>query len=85
MGLLELSLPELEVLAGIVTEWLADGFTTPPYDDEVYSIIEKLNIHNDSVWDYDLRRPEKGTGGDDGKGTKQAGQLGNGNSESVGA
>jgi len=47
-------------LIGIVVDWINDGFTTPPYNDEVYSIFEKLGIHNDVPFplQYDVERPE---------------------------
>jgi hypothetical protein len=39
--------PELEVLQNIVTDWLRERIVTPPYSEEVTSVIRKLEIPAD--------------------------------------
>lgn len=49
---------EKEELHGIVIAWLKDGFTIPPYGKAIYSIIEKLEITQEEVHDYDIKPPK---------------------------
>ena len=44
-------------LQHIVTEWIDEGFTTPPYESVYYNIFEILNIDPDSVM-YNIQRPK---------------------------
>jgi hypothetical protein len=46
---------QLEALKSIVEEWINDGFTIPPYADEVYDIFEGLDLV--ATGPYDIRRP----------------------------
>jgi hypothetical protein len=48
---------ELEMLRGIMCAWIDEGFTRPPYDPEVYALIEKLGITQDNVTQYNLTPP----------------------------
>lgn len=48
---------ELEMLRAIVCGWIDEGFTRPPYEPEVYAIIEKLGLTQDDVTQYNLTPP----------------------------
>jgi hypothetical protein len=56
---------QVEALREIVTDWISEGFTTPPYKDAYYDIFEKLRITNEKrpsggyelPVSYDVRRP----------------------------
>jgi len=48
---------ELEMLRAIVCGWIDEGFTRPPYEPEVYAIIEKLGITQGDVTQYNLTPP----------------------------
>jgi hypothetical protein len=39
--------PELKALQEIVTDWISERIVTPPYSEEVTSIIRKLGIPAD--------------------------------------
>lgn len=48
-------------LREIVDEWIADGFTTPPYTAAQYDIFEALDLAKDvhgGRLSYDTRRPD---------------------------
>lgn len=49
---------EIEYLRSMVAAWIDEGFTTPPYDKEVYSIIQKLGItQGGDIGQYDIMPP----------------------------
>jgi hypothetical protein len=51
---------ELEALTSMVSDWIGDGFATPPYTDAQYAIFEKLGLNRAEApgWIYDTRRPQ---------------------------
>jgi hypothetical protein len=46
---------EKAALRDILDQWVWEGFTTPPYTDEQYSLFEKVGLTEHRV--YDVRRP----------------------------
>lgn len=48
---------QVDALRGIVSQWIGEGFTTPPYSDEHYDIFEALKLDEDIPHSYDTRRP----------------------------
>jgi len=58
--MIEFTDEEVGWLRAIVVDWINDGFTTPPYEEDIYSIFEKLDIHNDIPFPlhYDVNRPK---------------------------
>lgn len=49
---------QVEALKRIVSDWISEGFTTPPYGDAYYDIFEKLGEAEDNPFSYDTRRPK---------------------------
>ena len=49
---------QIEFITRVLYDWLNDGFTTPPYSDEAYDVIEELKIENEYVVSYDIERPK---------------------------
>lgn len=47
---------ELDVLRGIVAQWIDDGFTVPPYTPVEYALFARLSIRQDNVI-YDITPP----------------------------
>ena len=50
---------EIEEIKSFVIAVLNEGFTTPPYRDIVYDLIEKLEITQEEAWQYDICRPSR--------------------------
>lgn len=49
---------ETEYLRNMVAGWIDEGFERPPYDKEVYSIIQKLGItQGGDIGQYDITPP----------------------------
>ena len=48
---------EVEELKSCVIAVIDEGFTTPPYRDIFYDVIEKLGITQDDVYSYNVSRP----------------------------
>lgn len=47
---------ELDYLRSMIITWIDEGFTRPPYDAEVYGILQKLGITQADV-QYDIAPP----------------------------
>lgn len=45
-----------DALREIVGDWIAEGFTTPPYTDAQYDLFEALRL-DPAGFSYDIRRP----------------------------
>lgn len=43
-------------LREMVADWVAEGFTTPPYEPVQYDIFEKLGVTSRA---YDIKRPRE--------------------------
>jgi len=56
---MELNFQEINELRKIMIDWLNDGFKTPPYNDEIYSLIKKFGISQEEVSIYDLKKPKE--------------------------
>ncbi len=48
---------ELDELKSCVIAVIDEGFTTPPYHDVFYDVIEKLEITQGDVYSYNISRP----------------------------
>jgi hypothetical protein len=52
---------EVANLKAIVCAWVDEGHETPPYDDVLYALFEKLEIAPTDVTHYDIRPPNEAT------------------------
>lgn len=48
---------QFDALRRIVSDWIGEGFTTPPYTAAQYDLFEALDLAQDNPYSYDTRRP----------------------------
>lgn len=56
---LELTDGQLATLQNIFYSWVGEGFTTPPYQPEVYDLFEMVGLEKYAGMDYDIERPHQ--------------------------
>ena len=54
----KLTAKEREFVCCVLAEWVNEGFTTPPYPSEFYSIADKVGLTQSDAWVYDISRPD---------------------------